>query len=82
MNIPTEAIEAAAKALTGDYASTRSIARRVLEAAAPHMLAGAWDEGAIAGWSQSGEGFNAEYPDESTGECSVDLSQNPHRSVQ
>lgn len=43
-------------------------------------IAEAWDEGAIAGWKQSGEGFNAEYPDESTGECSVDLTTNPHRS--
>lgn len=42
-------------------------------------VADAWDEGATAGWKQTGEGFNAEYPDESTGECSVDLSANPYR---
>jgi len=44
-------------------------------------MAHAWDEGAVAGWNQSGEGFNAEYPDESTGECSVDLNENPHRKA-
>ena len=44
------------------------------------LQAQAWDEGAKAGWKQSGEGWNAEYPDESTGRCSVDLTGNPHRS--
>lgn len=43
------------------------------------MLAEAWDAGAVAGWKQSGEGFNAEYPDESYGGCSVDLTMNPYR---
>jgi len=43
------------------------------------LQAQAWDEGAKAGWKQSGEGWNAEYPDESTGDCSVDLTENPHR---
>ncbi len=41
--------------------------------------ADAWDEGAVAGWKQSGEGWNSEYPDESTGECSVSVSGNPYR---
>lgn len=41
--------------------------------------AAAWDEGATAGWKQSGEGWNAEYPDESTGTLSVDLSVNPYK---
>lgn len=44
-------------------------------------VADAWDEGATAGWKQSGEGFNSEYPDGSTGECSVDLSVNPYREA-
>ena len=44
------------------------------------LRAQAWEEGAAAGWKQSGEGWNAEYPDESTGKCSVDLSANPYRS--
>jgi hypothetical protein len=41
----------------------------------------AWTEGATAGWKQSGEGWNSEYPDQSTGNCSVDLSENPHRQM-
>jgi len=57
----------------------RDAARKGLEAAAPHMLAESWESGAVAGWKQSGEGWNAEYPDESTGKCSVDLSENPYR---
>jgi len=57
----------------------RRWARAALEAAAPHMLAESWESGAVAGWKQSGEGWNAEYPDESTGKCSVDLSENPYR---
>ena len=57
-------------------------ARLALEAASPCMLAEAWDTGAVAGWKQSGEGWNAEYPDESTGKCSVDLSENPYREVE
>lgn len=59
----------------------RDHARAALESASPYIMAVAWDAGAIAGWRQSGEGWNAEYPDESTGGCSVDLSKNPHRST-
>jgi len=37
-------------------------ARAALEAAAPHMLAEAWDEGSVAGWVESGlpHSWNAE----------------------
>lgn len=93
--IPAEAVEAAARA-SFERANPRYVwadiephwkaayvenHRAALEAAAPHMLAGAWNEGATSGWKQSGEGFNAEYPDESTGECSVDLNPNPYRPL-
>jgi len=36
------------------------IAREVLEAAAPHMLAEAWEAGARTGFEVSREGFNGE----------------------
>jgi hypothetical protein len=49
MNIPDEAVEAAAQALRDafDWGVTDfdKQARAALEAAAPHMMAGAWDEG-------------------------------------
>ena len=57
----------------------RDQARAALRAALPYLMTQAWDEGAVAGWQQSGEGWNAEYPDESTGKCSVDLDGNPYR---
>ena len=51
--IPDEAVEAAAELIaTVDYPGYRpdlEFAREVLEAAAPHMLAQAWDEGFSAG---------------------------------
>jgi hypothetical protein len=53
--------------------------RAALEAASHLLMAEAWEQGATAGWKQSGEGWNAEYPDESTGECSVDLTVNPYK---
>jgi hypothetical protein len=60
-----------------------AMAHAAIESAAPHMfqreLAVAWAAGARAGWKQSGEGWNAEYPDEGTGVCHVDLSDNPYR---
>jgi hypothetical protein len=79
--VPDEAVEAAEKIAWARYGSRPDAAylRTILKAAAPHLLAEAWDEGALSGWNQSGEGWNAEYPDESTGECSVDLSNNPYR---
>lgn len=92
MSISDNAAEAAARAayeeehettwdqLTDRYKrDLKQHMRAALEAASPYMLAEAWREGAVAGWNQSGEGFNSEYPDESTGECSVDLSGNPYR---
>ena len=93
MDISDEAVEAAARALDPDTMGSagplaekfkeqaRAEARAALEAAAPYMAAQVWDEGAVAGWKQSGEGFNAEYPDESSGGCSVDLSGNPYRNA-
>ena len=45
----------------------RDHARAALEAAMPQLMGQAWDDGATTGWKQSGEGWNAEYPDESTG---------------
>lgn len=87
--IPEEAVEAATEAIInsklGDHPGINGeefveAARAALEAVAPYMAAQVWDEGAMAGWKQSGEGFNAEYPDESTGGCSVDLSANPYRT--
>jgi len=81
--IPKASVEAAAKALdeAGYGIRGQDELRLALEAAAPHMLAESWEQGAVAGWNQSGEGWNAEYPDESTGKCSVDLSANPHRTT-
>lgn len=51
--IPEAAVEAAAKRLAilnsdaGDQLTDHEWARELLEAAAPHMLAEAWDEGFI-----------------------------------
>ena len=70
--IPEEAVEAAAMAIyevngageSGyELADYRRDARAALEAAIPFIAAQVWDEGAVAGWKQSGEGFNSEYPD-------------------
>ena len=88
--IPGEAVEAAARATQevcesydpGGWTEEENWAiwaRQILEAGAPLIAAQAWEEGATAGWKQSGEGWNAEYPDESTGKCSVDLTGNPYR---
>jgi hypothetical protein len=87
--IPDEAVEAAARGIVASLPNDAEFemhrtwatgyARAALEAAAPHLAADAWDEGALSGWNQSGEGWNSEYPDESTGKCSVDLSNNPYR---
>jgi hypothetical protein len=50
MNISDEAVEAAAKAISRSLGlNLTDQARLALEAAAPHMLANAWDEGNIAG---------------------------------
>lgn len=79
---PESAIMAAAGAvLRGTDAGDHSYkaARIALEAAAPFLMGVAWEQGAIDGWKQSGEGWNAEYPDESTGKCSVDLAVNPYK---
>lgn len=71
MNIPDEAVEAAAKALyqntltswDGAHARTKELCRRdaraALEAAAPHLLAEAWREGCAEGlacdWDKGAE---------------------------
>jgi hypothetical protein len=47
-----------------------------LEAAAPHLMARVWDEGANVAWAASGEGYNGEYPD--PGEP-FDAEPNPYR---
>lgn len=57
MVIPAEAVEAAAKAMyaqdggVGEFKLSvyEDYAAAMLEAAAPHMLAGAWDEGWLVG---------------------------------
>lgn len=69
MDIPEEAVEAAATAIfanveviqTRGYAA--EIARLALEAAAPHMLAEAWEEGEVAGQDNrdSNRGYNIEH---------------------
>lgn len=64
MSIPDEAVEAAAKAAYNMTHRTQWVqlsvgykrelmvpARAALEAATPHMLAAAWDEGCGAGWN-------------------------------
>lgn len=63
MNIPTEAIEAAARAIAGaqnvPFAGRKQLllARAALTAAAPFIAAqakaAAWDEGHIAGWNDA-----------------------------
>jgi len=92
MNITDEAVEALAKRNLeselgdGEWDNVpeqvkpgwRKEARAQAEAVAPFIAAEAWEEGAVAGWKQSGEGWNFEYPDESTGECSVELTANPY----
>jgi len=56
MNIPTDAVEAAAKKLdelnsdAGDQLSDKDWALEILEAAAPFIAAQAWDEGEHAGY--------------------------------
>ena len=76
--IPDEAVEAAAKVLAlvmrgkkfegmDEYtqAFISDTAKVALEAAAPHMMAGAWDEGAAAGlgWDENrGEDFATPNP--------------------
>lgn len=61
--IPEEAIAAAAKEIDApSEPAAQEIARRALEAAAPHMLAGAWDEGmsyALPGTPRGMETFEA-----------------------
>lgn len=59
--IPTEAVEAAALSI---YAKagivTEQDIRAALEAAAPHMLAGAWEEGRLVGRAEEQSGFDTE----------------------
>ena len=75
MTISDEAVEAAAATLfrirTGrDFSEMTGgprhlwvdEARQALIAAAPHLMAQAWDEGADSAWENSGEGWNGEYP--------------------
>jgi hypothetical protein len=55
--IPEAAIEAAAAEIERRMfgpVKLGDLVRGALEAAAPHMLADAWDEGSIAGWVESG----------------------------
>jgi len=58
--IPDEAVEAAAaevvRIFDGDFSGEASMvmARRILEAAAPHLMASAWDEGELAGFTNAG----------------------------
>lgn len=53
--IPDEAVRAAVRKLaylnsdSGDQLSDEDWARKILEAAAPHLMAAAWDEGHSAG---------------------------------
>lgn len=71
--IPDEAVLAAAKVLYADKISNHAgdnapqiidvcerVARQVLEAAAPHMLAGAWDDG--YGHGKTGDFSNPHRP--------------------
>ena len=62
-DIPDEAIEAAAESLVGSTLGDRSginweeffeAARGAIKAAAPHMLAGVWDEGYTIGTRHDG----------------------------
>jgi hypothetical protein len=83
--IPNDAVEAAAKALwtpsnEGDtweseyepYKDhTRAEAKRALEAAAPHLMAGAWDEGFDKGFYDPKAG--------SYWDASESTAVNPHR---
>lgn len=51
--IPAEAVEAAAKAAESTWntwGNWEDVAQAALEAAAPYMLAAAWDEGHEEGW--------------------------------
>lgn len=51
MIIPIEAIEAARnELLQTNLGGFDALIRRALEAAAPHMMASAWEEGESAGW--------------------------------
>lgn len=80
--IPDEAVQAARVKLEdvlGGWFDDLDAIRQILEVAAPYIKAQAWEEGAVAGWSQTLEGWNAEYPDEGTGKWSVNLTQNPYR---
>ena len=68
--IPDEAVEAAARALDpqtmgsgGALAEkfkeeTRKEVRRILEAAAPHLMAAAWEEGRLDGYADAQRGFD------------------------
>jgi hypothetical protein len=55
MNISDDAVEAAARAYTlaAPYLSTENALREALEAAAPHLMAEAWEEGADAEFQRS-----------------------------
>jgi hypothetical protein len=61
VNISDEAVEAALK-VVGEVTDAGFV-RQVLEAAAPHMLAAAWDEGEADGLDNaaSNRGFNIEH---------------------
>lgn len=56
--IPDGAVEAAREAvgaIFGEPANSRDMAHvmAILEAAAPHMLAAAWDDGHLMGWNEA-----------------------------
>lgn len=78
--IPDEAVNAAQKAYIAlraarDYKDPQEYAEAMLEAAAPYMLAGAWDEGAEESadhWAQTARNPNPNGP--------TDPPRNPYRS--
>lgn len=64
MNVPNEAVEAAQSAMMiRDGERFDVIARAALEAAAPHMMEAAWDEGEAAGQdnADSNRGYNIQH---------------------
>lgn len=82
MTIPAEAVEAATDALVasklGDHPGINGeefveAAMAALEAAAPYMLAGAWEQGHLAG--SAGKLLEDEYPH-------LELTTNPYRPAE
>lgn len=63
--IPVEAVEAAALSIQHanpfqSLSICRDEARAALEAAAPHMLAAAWEKGRLVGRAEEQSGFDTE----------------------